>query len=76
MTPPSRSSSTSSTGLGSILHKAEAYVQAKKIDPEALLEGAPLPDMFTFTRQVQLACDFGKGAGARLAGITASIHSR
>lgn len=58
------------TGLGSILHKAEAFVQSKKVDPEALLKARLYPDMFTFTRQVQLACDFAKGAGARLAGET------
>jgi len=57
------------TGLGSILHKAEAYVQSKKIDPDALLKVRLFPDMYTFTRQIQLACDFGKGAGARLAGV-------
>ena len=57
------------TGLGSILHKAEAFVQSRKIDPEALLQARLYPDMYPFTRQVQLSCDFGKGAGARLAGI-------
>jgi len=57
------------TGLGSILHKAEAFVQSKKIDPDALLSARLYPDMYTFTRQVQLTCDFAKGAGARLAGI-------
>ncbi len=56
-------------GLDAILHKAEAYVQAKKLDPDALLKARLFPDMFTFTRQVQLATDFAKGAGARLAGI-------
>jgi hypothetical protein len=30
--------------------------------------------MFTFTRQVQLACDFAKGTSARLAGIAAPSH--
>ena len=57
------------TGLGSILHKAEAYVQSKKVEPDALLKVRLFPDMYTFTRQVQLACDFAKGAGARLAGV-------
>jgi hypothetical protein len=57
------------TGLDSLLHKAEAFVQAKKVDPDALLKARLYPDMYTFTRQVQLATDFAKGAGARLAGV-------
>jgi uncharacterized protein len=56
-------------GLAAILRKAEAHAQARKIDPEAFLKARLFPDMFTFTRQVQLACDFAKGAGARLAGM-------
>lgn len=57
------------TGLDLLLHKAEAFVQAKKVDPDALLKARLFPDMYTFTRQVQLATDFAKGAGARLAGV-------
>ena len=55
--------------LSVILKKAEAHCEAKKIDPEALLTARLFPDMFPLRRQVQLACDFAKGAGARLAGI-------
>jgi uncharacterized protein len=55
--------------LSAILKKAEAHCEAKKIDPEALLAARLFPDMFPLRRQVQLACDFAKGAGARLAGI-------
>jgi hypothetical protein len=55
--------------LSAILKKAEAHCDAKKIDPEALLAARLYPDMFPLRRQVQLACDFAKGAGARLAGI-------
>jgi hypothetical protein len=55
--------------LAAILRKAEAHCEAKKIDPEALLAARLFPDMFPLRRQVQLACDFAKGAGARLAGI-------
>src|SRR4249919_982147 len=57
------------TGLGTILHKAEAFVQSRKIDPDALLMARLFPDMYMLTCQVQLSCDFGKGAGARLAGV-------
>ncbi|MFO1123726.1 MAG: DUF1993 domain-containing protein [Hyphomicrobiales bacterium] len=56
-------------GLSAILKKAEAHCQARKIEPDAILQARLFPDMFNFTRQVQLVTDFAKGAGARLAGI-------
>jgi len=43
-------------------------VAARAIDPSALLAARLYPDMFPLTRQVQIAADFAKGAGARLAG--------
>ncbi|MFX7858131.1 DUF1993 domain-containing protein, partial [Acinetobacter baumannii] len=49
--------------------KADAYCTARKIDPSVLLATRLFPDMFPLSRQVQIACDFAKGAGARLAGI-------
>lgn len=54
--------------LSNILAKAEAHCGAKGIKPEALLTFRMFPDMFPFTRQVQLTCDFGARAAARLAG--------
>jgi hypothetical protein len=54
--------------LLAILEKTEAHVEAKKIDPNALLQFRLYPDMLPFTRQIQIAADFAKGAGARLAG--------
>lgn len=54
--------------LSSILTKAEAHCAAHKIAPEVLLTFRLFPDMFAFTRQVQLACDFAARAAARLAG--------
>ena len=54
--------------LSVILEKAAAHAQEHKIDPAALLDARLYPDMFTFTRQVQLASDFAKGTAARLAG--------
>ncbi|WP_342119610.1 DUF1993 domain-containing protein [Pseudoduganella sp. OTU4001] len=54
--------------LLSILDKADAYVEEKKLDPNALLQFRLFPDMLPFTRQIQIAADFAKGAGARLAG--------
>lgn len=56
-------------GLSAILKKAEAHCDAKKIDHNALLLARLFPDMFHFTRQVQLVTDFAKGASARLAGV-------
>lgn len=54
--------------LSAILAKAEAHCDAKAIKPEALLTFRLFPDMFPFTRQVQLTCDFAARAAARLAG--------
>ena len=51
-----------------ILDKAESHAAEKKIEPNALLQFRLFPDMLPFTRQIQIACDFAKGCGARLAG--------
>ncbi|WP_338759151.1 DUF1993 domain-containing protein [Massilia sp. METH4] len=51
-----------------ILEKAERHVETTRIDPNALLQYRLFPDMLPFTRQIQIAADFAKGAGARLAG--------
>lgn len=51
-----------------ILDKAEAHCEARKIKPEVILTARLFPDMFSFTRQVQLACDFAARGTARLAG--------
>ncbi|WP_296944756.1 DUF1993 family protein [uncultured Massilia sp.] len=55
--------------LVAILDKAEAHVDAKKLEPDALLRARLFPDMFPLLRQVQLATDFAKGAAARLGGV-------
>jgi len=54
--------------LSVILDKGAAFAEAKKVDPTVLLNGRIAPDMFAFTRQVQIACDMVKGAAARLSG--------
>jgi len=56
-------------GLSGVLGKAEAFATAKKVDPVVLVGSRLAPDMFPLARQVQIACDFAKGAAARLAGI-------
>lgn len=51
------------------LGKAAAWADERKIDHNALLLSRLSPDMFTFTRQVQIASDVAKGTCARLAGV-------
>lgn len=55
--------------LLAIIDKAEAHATAKKVDPAVLLQSRLYPDMLALTRQFQIACDFAKGAVARLAGV-------
>jgi len=57
------------TALSAILDKAAAHAAQRKIEPSVLLNTRLFPDMFALVRQVQLAADFAKGTGARLAGI-------
>jgi hypothetical protein len=57
--------------LSGQIEKAAAHAAAKKIDPNALLTARLYPDMFPFTRQVQVSADFGKNTMARLAGVEA-----
>jgi hypothetical protein len=60
--------------LSTLIEKADAHCAAKKIDPAALTTFRLYPDMFPFTRQVQIACDTAKGAVARLAGVEIPKH--
>jgi hypothetical protein len=55
--------------LAGVLAKAEAHAAARKIDPAVLLGGRLAPDMYPLSRQVQIVCDFARGAAARLAGL-------
>ena len=55
--------------LDAILGKAEAAVADGKLNEEAVLHARLAPDMFDFTRQVQLVTDFAKSPAARLAGV-------
>jgi hypothetical protein len=56
------------TALSTILEKAAAHCEAKKIEPAALLEARLSPDMFPLVRQVRAATDHAVNAAARLAG--------
>ncbi len=57
------------TNLGIILDKAEKWVADRKLEPNAILQSRLAPDMFHFTRQLQIATDMAKGTAARLAGV-------
>lgn len=60
--------------LSALLDKAAAHAEAKKFDPANLLSARLAPDMYPLVRQVQIACDVGKGAAARLSGNKPPSH--
>jgi hypothetical protein len=60
--------------LSTILDKAVAHAEARKIDPAVLVGARLSPDMFPLARQIQSASDAAKFAGARLAGIEAPSY--
>ncbi len=53
--------------LAHILKVGKRNADARNIDHSVYLNGRLAPDMYTLTRQVQIATDMSKGAGARLA---------
>lgn len=55
--------------LSNILDKAQAHVDAKKIDAATLTSYRLFPDMLPMATQVQIACDSAKGVVGRLAGV-------
>ncbi len=55
--------------LAQNLSKGEAYAKAKNIEASVLLNARLFADMYPLIRQVQIATDMSKGAGARLAGV-------
>ena len=62
--------------LATILEKAAAHAEARKLDPAVLIQGRLFPDMFPLARQVQLACDTAKYGPARLAGAELIARAR
>ncbi len=54
--------------LAAILEKAAAHCAEKRIDPAALLNYRFYPDMYPFSRQIQIAADAAKNGIANLAG--------
>lgn len=53
----------------SILDKANTAIETEKISEEVLLSGTIAPDMFHFTKQVQVFADLVQGSVCRLSGI-------
>ena len=54
--------------LSGVLQKAQAEVDAGRLNEAELMEARLAPDMFAFPRQVQIAADMAKAGVARLAG--------
>ena len=55
--------------LSDIIAKAIADATERSIDPAVFVTDRLAPDMFPFSRQVQIATDMAKGAVCRLAGV-------
>lgn len=55
--------------LSAILDKAQAHVDAGKIDMATLMQRRLIDDMYPFYKQVQIACDKARSVVARLAGM-------
>ena len=62
------------TNIEGWLDKAEACAAQKKFDPEVLLGTRLAPDMYSFAKQVQAACDTAKFAAAKMTGKDAPVH--
>ncbi len=60
--------------LSAILDKAQAHVEAKKLDETALTTFRLYPDMLPMARQVMIATDTAKGLVARLAGVDIPVY--
>ncbi len=55
--------------LSKWLDKAEAHAAARKFDSKLFLSARLAPDMLSFARQIQIACDSAKFCMARLTGV-------
>ena len=62
------------TQLRHVLQKGQTHAEANGWDPAVLLGMRLAPDMIPLTRQVQIATDFAKGCGARLAGVAVPAY--
>lgn len=57
------------TALSGVLDKAQAHVEARKLDESFIMGMRLYPDMHNFTRQVRASCDHAVNACARIAGV-------
>lgn len=57
------------TGLSGVLDKAQAHIDARKLDESFFMGMRLYPDMHNFTRQVRASCDHAVNACARIAGV-------
>jgi hypothetical protein len=55
--------------MAGVLDKGRAHAESEKVDPAILLGMRLYPNMFAFTRQVQVVSDTAKGCIARLAAV-------
>ncbi len=61
--------------LDTFLGKAIAHAEAKKYDPNTLLQFRLAPDMLPLVFQIQSTCDSAKYAAARTSGKTPPSHA-
>ena len=59
--------------LGLILDKASVNATERKFEMDVLMTARLAPDQFTFSRQIQIACDTAKLYAARLSGKEAPL---
>lgn len=57
------------TNLSECMKKGEAFATAKNFPSENLVNSRLAPDMFPFSRQIQIATDVARRCAARLAGV-------
>ena len=62
-------------GLAVVLDKAEALIEARKLNPAAVLATRLYPDMFTLAQQVRSCTDHACRGGAMLAGVEPPVLS-
>ena len=60
--------------LSNILDKAQAHVDARKLDAATLTGYRLFPDILPMTTQILIACDTAKGVVARLAGLEIPVY--
>jgi hypothetical protein len=60
--------------MSAFLDKAAVQAETRKFDTLVLAQARLFPDMHPLSRQVQIACDTAKGAGARLAQVEIPKH--